>query len=156
MAAFSTGLYYAGISMGKQYSELIMNETNHVLLKGFLYLMMGVIISSAVLPATLTLMWSKQNKWAAMLSPPLGLTCSLIAWLVTAQQESGILNVDTLGANYPMLGKLAPPHYRHPAMLTVHAAGNVVALISPCIFIPVLTYALGAGMLTYHSPQQDH
>jgi hypothetical protein len=67
--------------------------------------MMGVIISSAVLPATLTLMWSKQNKWAAMLSPPLGLACSLIAWLVTAQQESGILNVDSLGANYPMLGK---------------------------------------------------
>jgi hypothetical protein len=29
------------------------------------------------------------------------------------------------------------------------AAGNVVALISPCIFIPVLTYALGAGMLTH-------
>lgn len=70
---------------------------------------MGVIISSAVLPATLTLMWSKQNKWAAMLSPPLGLACSLIAWLVTAQQESGILNVDSLGANYPMLGK--PAHY---------------------------------------------
>ena len=69
--------------------------------------MMGVIISSAVLPATLTLMWSKQNKWAAMLSPPLGLACSLIAWLVTAQQESGILNVDSLGANYPMLGKSA-------------------------------------------------
>ncbi len=69
--------------------------------------MMGVIISSAVLPATLTLMWSKQNKWAAMLSPPLGLACSLIAWLVTAQQESGILNVDSLGANYPMLGKFA-------------------------------------------------
>ena len=69
--------------------------------------MMGVIISSAVLPATLTLMWSKQNKWAAMLSPPLGLACSLIAWLATAQQESGILNVDSLGANYPMLGKLA-------------------------------------------------
>lgn len=69
--------------------------------------MMGVIISSAVLPATLTLMWSKQNKWAAMLSPPLGLACSLIAWLVTAQQESGILSVDSLGANYPMLGKPA-------------------------------------------------
>jgi Na+/proline symporter len=67
--------------------------------------MMGVIISSAVLPATLTLMWSKQNKWAAMLSPPLGLVCSLTAWLVTASKESGSLTVDSLGANYPMLGQ---------------------------------------------------
>lgn len=46
IASFSVGLYYAGISMG------------------YLYLMMGVIISSAVLPATLTLTWSGQNKWA--------------------------------------------------------------------------------------------
>ena len=61
MAAFSTGLYYAGISMG------------------YLYLLMGVIISSAVLPATLTLMWKGQNVYAAALSPILGLICSIIA-----------------------------------------------------------------------------
>lgn len=108
MAAFSTGLYYAGISMG------------------FLYLMMGVIISSAVLPVTLTLLWSKQNKWAAMLSPPLGLVCALIAWLVTTKKQFGELTVDSLGSNYPML------------------AGNVVALLSPVIFVPVLTFGLGA------------
>lgn len=46
IASFSVGLFYAGISMG------------------YLYLMMGVIISSAVLPATLTLTWTGQNKWA--------------------------------------------------------------------------------------------
>jgi len=107
MAAWSTGLYYIGISMG------------------YLYLLMGVIISSAVLPATLTLMWSKQNWWAATLSPPLGFACSLIAWLVTAQKEGGELTVATTGANNPML------------------AGNVVALLSPLIFVPVLTYTLG-------------
>ena len=89
--------------------------------------MMGVIVSSAVLPAALTLLWAKQNKWAAMLTPPLGLICSLAAWLATAQSQSGTLSVDSLGANYPML------------------AGNVVALLTPCIFIPILTYALGAG-----------
>lgn len=88
---------------------------------------MGVIISSAVLPTTLTLLWSRQNKWAAMLSPLLGLACSLIAWLVTTSKEfDGVLNTATLGANNPML------------------AGNVVALLSPCIFIPVLTFAFGA------------
>jgi Na+/proline symporter len=111
MAAFSTGLFYAGISMG------------------YLYLLMGVIISSAVLPATLTLMWKGQNFWAATLSPPLGLCCSIIAWLVTtAKLNDGVINVETSGANNPML------------------AGNVVALLSPAIFIPLFTLIFGVGM----------
>lgn len=62
---------------------------------GYLYLMMviapfvgggskslsakqGVIISSAVFPAVLTLMWNKQIIYAVCLSPVLGLACSLI------------------------------------------------------------------------------
>ncbi|MCJ1412970.1 hypothetical protein MMC19_007071 [Ptychographa xylographoides] len=115
LAAFSTGLYYIGISIG------------------YLYLMMGVIISSAVLPATLTLMWSKQNAIAATLSPILGLASSLIAWLVTAQKTYGNLSVDSTGANDPML------------------AGNVVALLSPMIYIPILTYAFGPQNYDYKS-----
>ncbi|KAL1620965.1 urea active transporter [Diplodia seriata] len=96
---------------------------SHSISMGYLYLLMGVIISSAVLPATLTLLWSKQNWAAATFSPPLGLACSLIAWLVTAKHESGALSVETTGANYPML------------------AGNVVALLLPLVFIPILTFA---------------
>ncbi|KAI4254537.1 MAG: hypothetical protein LQ352_003045 [Teloschistes flavicans] len=107
LAAFSTALYYIGISMG------------------YLYLMMGVIISSAVLPAAVTLLWSGQNMIAATLSPILGLACSLIAWLVTAKKQYGNLSVASTGSNNPML------------------AGNVVALLSPLIFIPVLTFAFG-------------
>ncbi|KAK6612456.1 sodium symporter family protein [Botrytis cinerea] len=107
MAAFSTGLYYAGISMG------------------YLYLMMGVIISSAVIPATLTIMWAGHNRWAATLTPPLGLVCALIAWLVTAKKECGSLDVDCTGSNNPML------------------AGNVTALLSPLIFTPLFTLIFG-------------
>jgi urea-proton symporter len=77
------------------------------------------------LPAALTLLWSQQNWWAATLTPPLGLAVALIAWLVTAKKEGGTLTVATTGANNPML------------------AGNVAALLTPCIFIPILTYALG-------------
>ena len=80
MASFSTGLYYAGISMG------------------YLYLMMGVIISGAVLPAALTLLWSRQSWAAATFSPPTALVCSLIAWLVTAKKTMGSLSVDSTGA----------------------------------------------------------
>lgn len=106
MAAFSTGLHYAGISMG------------------YLYLLMGVIISGAVLPATLTLLWSQQSWAAATFSPPLALCCSLIAWLVTSKTQYGELSVAATGSNNPML------------------AGNVVSLLSPLIFIPVLSFVL--------------
>lgn len=107
MAAFSTGLYYAGIGLG------------------YIYLMMGCIISSAVLPAALTMIWRDQNWIAAALSPVLGLTCALIAWLVTAKNQCGSLSVACTGGNYPML------------------AGNVTALLSPIVFVPVLTLVFG-------------
>ncbi|KAL4806902.1 Sodium:solute symporter family-domain-containing protein [Aspergillus unguis] len=105
MASFATGLHYAGIGMG------------------YLYLLMGVIISAAVFPGAMTLCWKGQNWIAAAASPVLGLACSLIAWLVTTKtQYNGVFTVETTGANYPML------------------AGNVAALLSPLVFSPVLTY----------------
>ncbi|CAG8060522.1 unnamed protein product [Penicillium olsonii] len=115
MAGFATGLYYAGIGMG------------------YLYLLMGVIISSAVFPGAMTLLWKGQNHIAAAVSPPLGLAVSLIAWLVTTKKQYGILTVDTTGANYPML------------------AGNVAALLSPVVFVPILTYAFGPQNYDYES-----
>jgi urea-proton symporter len=92
---------------------------------GYLYLMMGVIISSAVIPATLTIMWKGHNKWAAMLTPPIGLVCALIAWLVTAKKTCGSLDVTCTGSNNPML------------------AGNVMALLAPLIFTPIFTLIFG-------------
>ncbi|OJJ47805.1 hypothetical protein ASPZODRAFT_141375 [Penicilliopsis zonata CBS 506.65] len=115
MAAFATGLYYAGVGMG------------------YLYLLMGVIISSAVFPGAMTLLWKGQNWIAAAASPPLGLVVSLIAWLVTAKKEYGVLTVTTTGENYPML------------------AGNVAALLSPIIFSPVLTFIFGQQNYDYES-----
>ncbi|RLL99741.1 hypothetical protein CFD26_108090 [Aspergillus turcosus] len=63
----------------------------------------------------------------------LGLAVSLIAWLVTAKKEYGVLTVASTGANYPML------------------AGNVAALLSPIIFSPVLTYVFGTQNYDYES-----
>ncbi|KAJ4413510.1 urea active transporter [Gnomoniopsis sp. IMI 355080] len=118
IATFSVGLHYAGISMG------------------YLYLMMGVIIGSAVLPATLTLTWSGQNQWAAALSPPLGLALALVAWLVTAKKSCGNLGVDCTGSNNPML------------------AGNVVALLSPLVLIAILTLIFGLQRYDWKSMMQ--
>ncbi|KXT05849.1 hypothetical protein AC578_1030 [Pseudocercospora eumusae] len=112
MAAFSTGLHYAGISMG------------------YLYLFMGVIISGAVLPSSLTLLWTRQSWAAATFSPPLAMCCSLIGWLVQAKQQYGELNINTTGSNYPML------------------VGNVVSLLTPMISVPILS-------LVFKSPKYD-
>ncbi|GKT47710.1 urea amidolyase [Colletotrichum spaethianum] len=104
MAGFATGLNYVGISMG------------------YLYLMMGVIISSAVLPATLTLLWDGQSWAAATFSPIIGFALSMTAWLVTTKIKYGELSVTNTGANEPML------------------AGNLTSLLSPVLFIPLLTF----------------
>jgi urea-proton symporter len=135
IATFSVGLWYAGISMG------------------YLYLMMGVIISAAVLPAALTLVWyvscsgtlhqicviinvwtrAGQNKWAAALSPIIGLACALTAWLVTAKRECGSLGVACTGSNYPML------------------AGNVAALLSPIVLVGIFTLIFGVDKYDWKS-----
>ena len=128
LACFSTALYcmsYPSHSGSPRCKEILTIPIDIGISMGYLYLLMGVLISSAVLPATLSLMWSGQNLAAVALSPVLGLACSLIGWLVTAKTESGELTVASTGANNPML------------------VGNVVALLSPCVFVPVLTYALG-------------
>lgn len=65
---------------------------------GYLYLLMGVIVSSAVLPAALSLLWSGQNLIAVTLSPILGLVCSLTAWLVTAKVQFGGISVASTGS----------------------------------------------------------
>ncbi|KAI9835472.1 MAG: hypothetical protein M1819_002390 [Sarea resinae] len=103
---------------------------------GYLYLLMGVIISSAVLPASLTLLWKDQNMIAAAVSPILGLATSLIAWLVTAKKQYGTLTVESTGANNPML------------------AGNVAALLSPLVYIPIFTYAFGRQNYDYVSMKE--
>jgi hypothetical protein len=92
---------------------------------GYLYLMMGVIISPAVLPAVLTFLAADQSALACVIAPILGLCSSIAAWLATASQTCGALTIECTGSNDPML------------------AGNVVGLLSPLLWVPLLTYVLG-------------
>jgi urea-proton symporter len=103
IAGFSTILSYTTISLN------------------YLYLLMGVLISSAVLPIILTFMWRRMNWYAAVFSPILGFIASVSSWLATAKREFGTITVASTGANRPML------------------VGNVVALLSPVVFISILT-----------------
>lgn len=108
MSGFATGLYYAGISMG------------------YLYEIMGIIISAAVIPATMTLISKHQNKIAVIISPPLGTAIAIMSWLVSTHTMYGEITVDNTFMDDPML------------------IGNVVALLSPAIFIPILTLVFGS------------
>ncbi|KAJ8651452.1 hypothetical protein O0I10_012995 [Lichtheimia ornata] len=82
---------------------------------GYLYKLMGVVISSAVIPITLTLLWSKQNRMAATIAPIFGFTAAIITWLTTTHGLYGEITVDTTNQNMPMM------------------AGNLVALFSPLL-----------------------
>lgn len=104
MSGFSIGLYYGGVSMG------------------YIYEIMGVLISSAVIPVILTLCWKDQNKVAACVSPVLGTGLAIMSWLVCTKKEFGVLSIDSTFADNPML------------------TGNVVSFLSPLVFIPILTY----------------
>ncbi|CAO3669074.1 unnamed protein product [Umbelopsis ramanniana] len=85
---------------------------------GYLYTLMGVLLCPAVAPLMCTLLWSKQSKLAAQVSPILGLACGLTAWLVTAKGISGEITLASTSGNYPMLaGNLASILVPIPCML---------------------------------------
>lgn len=69
---------------------------------------MGLLIGGAVFPTAFTILWRKQTKVAAISACVSGLSAGLIAWLVTAKQYYGEINIETTGMLYPTLaGNLA-------------------------------------------------
>ncbi|SPO30684.1 probable DUR3 - Urea permease [Ustilago trichophora] len=92
MALFGTIFHYAGISLG------------------WLYLAQGIIIAPAVVPIFCGLVWQRTNKMACLVAMVVGVSCGVIAWLVTASALYGEVTVASTGKDYPTL------------------AGNVVSL----------------------------
>lgn len=70
---------------------------------GWMYLAMGVLIGSAVLPISFMLLWRKANSIGAILGTILGCVFGIITWLAVARIEYGRINLDTTGRNAPML-----------------------------------------------------
>jgi urea-proton symporter len=85
------------------------------------------------------------NWIAAAASPPLGLGVALIAWLVTAKKTCGALNVDCTGKPLIFQANWSLCSYSHLYSGSNYPmlAGNVAALLSPCIFVPLFTYGFG-------------
>jgi hypothetical protein len=79
---------------------------------GWVYLFMGIVIGSAVIPLWNMMTWDKASGKGAIIAAWGGFVLALIAWFVGAAVESGAVNVNTLGSN--------------PVMLS----GNLVAILS--------------------------
>ncbi|XP_038876583.1 urea-proton symporter DUR3 [Benincasa hispida] len=79
---------------------------------GWMYLAMGVLIGSAVIPIAFMLLWSKANSKGAILGTTIGCVLGVVTWVSVAKIEYGKVNLDTTGKNAPML------------------AGNLVSILS--------------------------
>ncbi len=92
---------------------------------GFVYLAMGILIGSAVVPIALTILWSKTNKVAATAGAVIGLLCSTTVWVIVASgaggfvESGGVIDLSSLGNNYAMLF----------ANITAIISGGIIAIV---------------------------
>ena len=73
---------------------------------GFVYLAMGVLIGSAVIPIALTITWRHTNRYAATAGAVAGLFAALGVWVGVAAslpEFGGEVSLASLGHNYSML-----------------------------------------------------
>lgn len=89
---------------------------------GFLITAIGIFVDSAIVPMACTIMWRKQSRVAAFMVPLLGSVAGIIAWFTLTYTMYGDITIDTLSGNLPLV------------------AGNIVALGSPLVLTPLITY----------------
>ncbi|KAB8233239.1 sodium:solute symporter family protein [Aspergillus alliaceus] len=82
-AGFSTMLHYVGIDLG------------------WTLYMLGVVTCPGIFPMAFTILWRRQSKAAAILSPVLGLATGIAVWLGTAQRFYGSVSVSATGQILP-------------------------------------------------------
>ena len=69
----------------------------------YVYLAMGVLIGSAVVPISLATVWKRTNKVAATPGALTGLVCGVTIWLASSYAFYGTLSVSTNSQNMPLL-----------------------------------------------------
>ncbi len=79
---------------------------------GWVYLFMGIVIGSAVVPLWNMMTWEKASGTGAVLAAWSGFALAVIGWLVGAQIQGGEISVASLGTNEVML------------------SGNLIAILS--------------------------
>jgi len=69
----------------------------------FLYLAMGILIGSAVVPISLAVVWKKTNSFAATSAAIIGLACGVLAWICSANILYGYVSIISTGQIIPLL-----------------------------------------------------
>ncbi|KAG8957870.1 hypothetical protein FRC03_009740 [Tulasnella sp. 419] len=132
MGCIGTAFYYIGLSMG------------------WLYLFMGTVLGSAVVPIALCITWRRASKIGCVSGAVLGLIFGLIAWLVTtACLNDNVITVVTSGGDYEMLA----------GNLVAIGVGGIVAVVVSYLkpdneFDFAITRAINSGTIE-HSEQVD-
>ena len=63
----------------------------------YVYLMMGILIGSAVAPISLGILWKKTNRNAATIAAVTGLACGILGWIVSANLMFGEISISSTG-----------------------------------------------------------
>lgn len=101
----------------------------------YVYLMMGILIGSAVAPIAMSLLWSRTGPYTAMSGAIIGLVAGVTGWLVSAHTIHGMINITTTADTVPML------------------VGNISA-ISVSMIICVAGSVLTRGRFDFHILRQ--
>lgn len=104
-AAFSTALYYGSVDLG------------------WTLYMLGVLTCPGIFPTTFTILWRKQSRLAAIVSPVLGLVTGLAVWLGSASALYGEITVAATGKTLPCV------------------YGTVASALSPALYSVVISLA---------------
>lgn len=94
-------LAIVGFGMGMGLLALILLQVGASL--QYVYLAMGVLIGSAVVPISLAVVWKKTNKVAATCGALVGLVCGVAIWTGSAYALYGAVTVFTTGRDFPLL-----------------------------------------------------
>jgi len=69
----------------------------------YVYLMMGILIGSAVAPISFAILWKKTNKYAATSAAIIGLGCGVSSWIWSADLMYGEITLSSTGNLLPLL-----------------------------------------------------
>ncbi len=92
-------ILFFGIGMGVLASSLFQFGVS----LQYVYLLMGILIGSAVAPISFSILWKKTNRYAATGAAIVGLGCGIIAWLSSANLVAGEITVSSTGSTIPLL-----------------------------------------------------